>query len=80
MSRALEDLNAALEVLEREGLGWRWHWREEPFGPCNRCYWDTNTLGPDGRPWHAFCWENPSPPTSWDQWLLRKTREQEREP
>ena len=83
---AIEDLNDALDLLERAGFelqpvvaALRWRWREEPFGVCQRCYWDAHTLGPDGKPWHAFCWGNEIPPTSFDQWLLRKWLEQEQE-
>jgi hypothetical protein len=50
----------------------RWAWRPSPFGPCPRCYWPANTLGPDGQPWHAFCWENAEPPSWWDQFLRRE--------
>jgi hypothetical protein len=80
---ALDDLNDALVLVEFH-FGpveprATWRWREEPFGVCQRCYWDAHTLGPDGRPWHPFCWANPNPPPAFDQWLLRKVREAEQE-
>jgi hypothetical protein len=78
---ALEDLNDALALVdfhfgpppERPQT---WRWREESFGVCQRCYWDCHTLGPDGRAWHAFCWDNPTSPTRYDQWALRRWREE----
>jgi hypothetical protein len=44
--------------------GWRWsaHWRDEPYGECIRCKALTHTPGPDGQPWHAFCWMVPELP------------------
>jgi hypothetical protein len=58
-------------------LGHRWRWRPVAFGPCPRCYWPAHTLGPNGQPWHAFCWGNPDPPTWWDRFLLRESRKKE---
>jgi hypothetical protein len=55
----------------------KWGWHPDPVGVCQRCYWDAHTLGPDGKPWHAYCWRNPTSPPSFDQWLLRKVREAE---
>jgi hypothetical protein len=70
-----------LEVLERH-LGpvapVRWVWRTVAFGPCQRCYWPSHTLGLDGRPFHPFCWRNQTPPSGFDQWLLQKVWEEER--
>jgi hypothetical protein len=84
MSDALEDLHQVLELLERWDLPIaeveflpRWHWREEPFGPCPRCWWPAHCLGPDGRPWHAFCWGNNTVPSSFEMWLLGKAMEEE---
>jgi hypothetical protein len=54
-----------------------WRWQPEPVGLCRRCWWPAHTLGEDGRPWHAFCWQNETPPTSWDQWMLRVWREEQ---
>jgi hypothetical protein len=51
--------------------GWRWQWREVPYGPCPRCRWPANTLAPNGSPFHAFCWGNPDPPTTYDQYQRR---------
>lgn len=42
--------------------GWVWEWRPVSFGRCVRCPWPANTLGPDARPWHAFCWAVPDAP------------------
>jgi hypothetical protein len=56
-----------------------WRWRKVPFGPCPRCYWPAHTLGPNGQPWHAFCWGNPDPPTWWDRFLLRESRKDQEE-
>ena len=42
--------------------GWRWDWRPVPFGTCQRCPWPVHTRGPDGRPWHPFCWVEPDRP------------------
>jgi hypothetical protein len=67
------DLQAARAALAPL-LPHEWVWRPVPFGPCPRCWWPANTLGPNGSPWHAFCWGNPDPPPSFDQWMRRKVR------
>ena len=44
--------------------GYRWadQWRAEPVGRCVRCRDRSHTPGPDGRPWHPFCWMVPTLP------------------
>lgn len=59
--------------------GWRWQWRQRPYGACPRCRWPAHTLAPNGVPFHAFCWGNPDPVPAFDQWLRRKVAEQEAE-
>ena len=54
-----------------------WRWRERPYGPCPRCQWPANTLGPNGSPWHALCWNNADPAPSWNYWMLRVWREEQ---
>jgi hypothetical protein len=44
--------------------GWAWDWRAEPYGSCQRCPWPSHSLGPDGKPWHPFCWADPHQPVS----------------
>jgi hypothetical protein len=65
-----------IEVLERH-LGpvtelHRWSWRPVPFGACVRCRWPSHTLAPNGAPFHAFCWGNPDPVSSFEEWMRRK--------
>jgi hypothetical protein len=50
----------------------RWEWRTVPFGRCPRCQWPANCLGPDGQPWHAFCWGTDTAAPAFDQWMRRK--------
>jgi hypothetical protein len=69
-----------LEVIERHFgrvVDPRWVWREVAFGPCPRCRWPAHTLAPNGSPFHPFCWGNPDPVPSFDQWLRRKVQEGE---
>lgn len=80
-----DDLDRALEAVERAfGDGWTvrsgprlpppWVWRVVPFGPCVRCRWPANCLGPNSQPWHAYCWGDPAPPGWWSDFVLRKVR------
>lgn len=41
---------------------WKAQWQDEPAGPCVRCHDPAHTLGPDERPWHAYCWYVPDLP------------------
>jgi hypothetical protein len=51
-------------------IGWNWAERYQPeqVGRCTRpgccpgrkVQWP-RTLGPDGKPWHAYCWADPTP-------------------
>ncbi len=71
------DQRLALALLrqafgEARVLATRWEWRTVPFGPCPRCQWPANTLGPDGQPWHAFCWGTDTAAPAFDQWMRRK--------
>jgi hypothetical protein len=57
-------------------IGWDWaaRWQPDPVGRCSRpgccpgrkVQWP-HTLGPDGKPWHAYCWADPTPtpPKRW---------------
>lgn len=39
---------------------------DDPVGSCRRCKTPTHTLGPDDRPWHAYCFyvpDLPGPPS-----------------
>jgi hypothetical protein len=45
-----------------DGWSWRRQWSAEPVGRCRRCRRASHTAGPDGEPWHAFCWGNLVPP------------------
>jgi hypothetical protein len=51
----LEAIHAGSAPLP-EGWSWRARWHAELVGPCVRCGAQANTEGPDGRPWHPFCW------------------------
>jgi hypothetical protein len=51
-----------------------WSWRAVPFGPCPRCRWPAHTLGPNGSPFHPFCWGNPDPVPWWSDFVLRQVR------
>jgi hypothetical protein len=70
--RALERAFGPLRRLPTGPPAPRWQWRQVPFGRCPRCHWPANTLGPDGQPWHAFCWGNPDPPSGFSEWMRRK--------
>jgi hypothetical protein len=56
------DAAAKLEAIQAGSAplpaGWSWpaRWQAEPTGACTRCGGEANTTGPDGRPWHPFCW------------------------
>lgn len=41
---------------------WTARWAARPVGVCVRCQDPAHTLGPDGRPWHAFCYYAPNLP------------------
>jgi hypothetical protein len=73
-----EDLGAALEELEAAFgvvvVDHRWTWRSVPFGPCPRCRWPAHTLGPNGSPFHPYCWGNAAPVTDFERWLWRKAK------
>jgi hypothetical protein len=44
-----------------------------PFGTCRRCPWPANTLGPDRKPWHTYCWFSQGKPvSSWERWYFRQ--------
>jgi hypothetical protein len=86
LEETLDALAAAfgpVELAYRPGEtphGWRWadQWRDEPVGTCTRCPWPAHTPGPDGRPWHAFCWMVPTLPISpFERWLFRKVQADE---
>jgi hypothetical protein len=73
------DLQVVLERFDRHLLTYhevevyrRWTWRAVPFGPCPRCRWPAHTLGPNGSPFHPFCWGNVDEPPWWDQWVRRQ--------
>jgi hypothetical protein len=51
----LETIHAGSARLP-EGWSWRARWRADLMGACVRCGTEANTEGPDGRPWHPFCW------------------------
>lgn len=72
MWRALAVLERYFDDIEVEVGQQAWRWRAVPFGPCARCYWPSHTLGPDGWAVHPFCWDNLTPPSGFDQWVLRK--------
>jgi hypothetical protein len=52
------------------GYDWAVRWQPDPVGQCVRpgCITHrapdrlTHTLGPDGCPWHAYCWSEPEEP------------------
>jgi hypothetical protein len=83
IEEAIDTLAAAFGPVEPahhpgeppHGWSWRDHWRDEPVGTCSRpaCPWPAHTLGPDGRPWHAFCWMVPTQPISaFERWMFAK--------
>jgi len=51
----LEAIHAGSAPLP-DGWSWRARWHAEPVGACVRCGAQANTTGPDGRPWHPYCW------------------------
>jgi hypothetical protein len=43
------------------GWNWRQRWSADDIGRCRRCRRVSHTAGPDGQPWHPYCWGNPNP-------------------
>jgi hypothetical protein len=70
----VSDVSRALDALAplRPYYLTRWSWRAVPYGPCPRCRWPAHTLGPNGSPFHPFCWGNADDPPWWDQWVRRQ--------
>ncbi len=56
------DRLAAGQAEMPAGWNWRQRWSAEEVGRCRRCRRVSHTAGPDGQPWHPYCWGNPNPP------------------